>query len=295
MTRIIATLWLLLPLISGCMYASKVPDTFGSKAAHDRLTQGTLPKPAHVVIVIEENKAYSQIIGNPNAPFLNKLAADGALFQHAYGVTHPSEPNYLALFSGSTQSVLYDSCPLYFTDANLASELDAAGLTFAVYSQGLPYAGFRGCRHGSYARKHNPAVNWQGVNVAPRQNRPFTAFPKHFGNLPTVSLVIPDIDHDMHSASIRAGDRWLHQHLQRYAHWAQQHDSLLIVTWDEDNRLHRNHIATIAVGSMVKPGHYTREIDHYSVLRTLEAMYHLPLLGQSALAAPITEIWRSPR
>ncbi|MGB7757600.1 MAG: alkaline phosphatase family protein, partial [Salinisphaera sp.] len=147
-------------------------------------------------------------------------AADGALFQRAYGVTHPSEPNYLALFSGSLQGVRSDSCPHHFTDGNLASELDAAGLSFAVYSQGLPHAGYQGCRLGEYARKHNPAVNWQGVNLAPSQNLPFTAFPKQFGNLPTVSFVIPDIDHDMHSASIRAGDHWLQKHLQRYGHWA---------------------------------------------------------------------------
>lgn len=283
-----------LSLLSGCVLASKVPDTYATPAAQHRLSKSALPTPAHVVVVIEENKAYSQIIGNRHAPFLSMLAKQGALFLHAYGITHPSEPNYLALFSGSTQGVDLDSCPHHFSNANLASELRQAGLSFAIYSESLPRAGYTGCRKGLYARKHNPAVNWQGANIAPGQNLPFASFPRKFSRLPTVSFVIPNLHHDMHSASIRKGDVWLKKNLGRYVHWARSHDSLLIVTWDEDNDLHHNHIPTLVVGGGVKPGRYTRQINHYSVLRTIEAMYHLPLLGKSAKAVPISTIWRHP-
>src|SRR5271169_1270250 len=65
-------------------------------------------RPAHVVVVIEENHAYEQIIGNPDAAFINELAAGGALFTNSHGVLRPRQPNYLALFSGSTQSVTND-------------------------------------------------------------------------------------------------------------------------------------------------------------------------------------------
>ncbi|MDA3922907.1 MAG: hypothetical protein PF501_19845 [Salinisphaera sp.] len=242
--------------------------------------------------MIEENKAYSQIIGNKQAPYFNQLASQGALFTHAYGVAHPSEPNYLALFSGSTHGLSSDSCPHEFSGANLASELGHVGDSFSVYSEGLPQIGFTGCRRGLYARKHNPAVNWQGANVTPRQNQPFRNFPQNFNHLPTVALVIPNLDHDMHSASIAAGDRWLKRHMNRYARWADRHNSVLIVTWDEDNDLHHNHIPTLIVGSSVNPGRYARPINHYSLLRTLEAMYQLPLLGHSARAVPITRLWR---
>src|SRR5438105_2474857 len=57
--------------------------------------------PAHVVIVIEENRSYSEIIGSSSAPYINSLASQGALFTQSFAVTHPSEPNYLAFFSGS--------------------------------------------------------------------------------------------------------------------------------------------------------------------------------------------------
>lgn len=289
---LLACLAALLPLASGCVYASRVPQTFGSPAAQQRVSKGVLPRPKHVVIVIEENKAYSQIIGNSQAPYLNSLATEGASFTRAYGIRHPSEPNYLALFSGSTHGVTLDSCPHHFTGPNLASELAKAGYSFAIYSQSLPRTGFKGCSKGLYARKHNPVVNWQGANVRPGQNRPFRDFPHNFSQLPTVAFVIPNIDNDMHSASIRKGDAWLKKSLGRYVRWARHHDSLLIVTWDEDDFLHHNHIPTLFVGSMVKPGKYDRQIDHYSLLRTLEAVYHLPLLGKSAKAVPITGIWK---
>ena len=65
-------------------------------------------RPAHVVVVIEENHGYERIIGNPDAAFINELAADGALLTNSHGIQHPSQPNYLALFSGSTQGVTDD-------------------------------------------------------------------------------------------------------------------------------------------------------------------------------------------
>lgn len=279
--------------LGACSVLTRTPNSFATARAETRLPAGTLPRPAHVVIVIEENKAYSQIIGNRKAPFLNRLAAHGALLTHYYGITHPSEPNYLALFSGSTHGLHLDSCPHHYASANLASELTAAGFSFATYSQSLPQVGYSGCRHGRYARKHNPAVNWQGVDVRPGQNRPFRNFPHQFQQLPTVSLVIPDLDHDMHSASIKAGDQWLASHLGRYARWAEHHHSLLIVTWDEDNYRHHNHIPTLIVGGGIPPMRVRGQFNHYSLLRTLEAMYGLPRLGKSADAMPITAPWAS--
>lgn len=78
-----------------------------------------VPRPDHVVIVIEENHSYSEIIGSPAAPYINSLAAQGALFTQSYAITHPSQPNYLDLFSGFNQGVTNDSCPHYFTTDNL--------------------------------------------------------------------------------------------------------------------------------------------------------------------------------
>ncbi len=91
-----------------------------------------VPEPAHTVVVVMENHAYAQIIGSPDAPFINTLAGRGALFTRSYAITHPSEPNYLALFSGSTQGIADDGCPYRFTTPNLAADLIKAGKSFAA-------------------------------------------------------------------------------------------------------------------------------------------------------------------
>lgn len=250
-----------------------------------------LPRPDHVVIVVMENKAYSQIIGNRDAPYINELARSGALFTDSYGVTHPSQPNYLALFSGSTRGIGSNACPLELQGENLAGALLAKGLSFVSYAESMPEAGFEGCTHGAYWRKHNPAANWKELAA---YNQPFSAFPKDYSQLPTVALVVPDQRHDMHDGSIAEGDAWLARNITPYAQWAMTHNSLLIVTWDEDNGWHGNRIATIFAGAMVKPGKSAQRIDHYTVLRTISGMYGLPYLGESAREKPITGIWRTP-
>ena len=110
------------------------------------------PRPNHIVMVIEENHSYSQIIESPDAPYINSLAAQGAVFTQSFGVTYPSQPNYLALFSGSTQGITDNSCPHTFTTPNLGHALLEAGLTFAGYSEDLPSVGSLICSVGLYAR-----------------------------------------------------------------------------------------------------------------------------------------------
>jgi hypothetical protein len=249
-----------------------------------------IPVPAHVVIVIEENHGYSQIIGSPQAPFINTLASEGALFTNSYAITHPSQPNYLALFSGSTQGVIDDSCPHTFAAGSLESEMIAAGKRFTGYSEGLPSVGSEVCYSGLYVRKHAPWTDFS--KDLPQYNQPFSDFPTSFANLPRVSVIVPNLDNDMHDGTIQQGDSWLHQHLLAYANWARSNNSLLIVTFDEDQGTVTNHIATIFVGQRVKPGKYTERINHYNLLRTIEDMYGLGHLGNSALAMPITDVWQ---
>lgn len=250
---------------------------------------GELPRPDHIVIVIEENKSYSQIIGSREAPYLNELAKRGALFTQSYGVTHPSQPNYLALFSGSTRGITSNTCPLDLSGPNLAGALIEKGYRFASYAESMPGAGFEGCIWGAYMRKHNPAANWKELAA---YNLPFSAFPRDYAQLPTVALVVPDQLNDMHDGSIAQGDAWLRKNIEGYARWAMAHNSLLIVTFDEDDGSEGNRIVTIFVGQKVKPGKYTQRIDHYGVLRMVEEMYGLPLMNESASAAAITGVWK---
>src|SRR5215472_3252524 len=246
--------------------------------------------PDHVVIVIEENHSFSSIIGSSSAPFINSLAQQGALFTQSFAVEHPSQPNYLDLFSGSNQGVTDDSCPHTFSTENLASELAAAGLSFTGFSEDLPAAGSTVCTSGAYAEKHAPWVNF--TNVPTTANQPFTSFPTDFTTLPTISFVIPNLNDDMHDGTIAQGDTWLQQHLNAYIQFAQTHNSLLVVTWDEDDNSSNNQIATIFVGPMVKQGQFTETINHFNVLRTLEDLYGLTHGGSAATATAISDVWK---
>jgi acid phosphatase len=263
--------------------------------------QTPLPRPDHIVMVIEENHSFDQIVDSPAAPYLNALIHKGALLTNSYAITHPSQPNYIALFAGSTEGVIANNCPIELTAPNLRSTLTQAGSSFTGYAEDLPAVGSTDCIVASYVRKHNPWVNWQRspVNQVPAdENRPFSDFPSDFSTLPTVSIVVPNQQHDMHDGTdperIQRADHWLKTNLDRYVQWATTHNSLLIVTWDEDNGKSDNRIPTILVGPMVRPGRYDERIDHYGLLRTIEDMYGAHPVGLSRQARPLTGIWNAP-
>ncbi|MFE9650475.1 alkaline phosphatase family protein [Streptomyces sp. NPDC006365] len=249
------------------------------------------PRPDHIVVVIEENHGYADIIGNPRAPYINDLARRGASLTDFYGITHPSQPNYLGLFSGNSQDVVRDSCPHNFWQRpNLASKLLEADLTFVGYAQSLPDVGFTGCRHGAYVRRHNPWVNFEPLPSS--INRPWTSFPRDFTKLPTVSFVVPDLEHNMHDGSVEKADTWLRDNLNSYARWAVTHNSVLVVTWDEAREDRQaNRIPTVLVGEQVEPGNHEQPNNLYGLLRTLLDAYDLDPIGHSEEAEPI-DVWK---
>jgi acid phosphatase len=254
-----------------------------------------------VVVVIEENKDFTQVIGSGTPdPYINSLASQGMLFTNSHATTHPSQPNYLDLFSGSDQGVVGDVCDSNapYAGPDLGGQLISANLTFAGYAENLPSAGFTGCSgsNGLYVRKHTPWAVFSDTNGA-ATNLPFSSFPTSsagYSTLPTVSFVTPNMQDDMHDGSISQADSWLQQNLDGYAQWAKTNNSLLIVTWDENDQssgVVSNQIATIFEGQHVQVGTNNTNISHYDVLRTLEDMYGLPPANNAANASDITGIW----
>ena len=249
-----------------------------------------VPRFDHIVVVVEENKPYGELVGTTATPFLTSLAGSGAVLTQSYAMTHPSEPNYLALFSGSTQGLTNDSCPHQFRGPNVAASLIAAGDTFTGYAESLPSPGYTGCSAGTYARKHAPWVNF---TLPPATSEPMTAFPTDFAHLPNLSFVIPDLQDDMHDGSIARGDQWLTSHLSAYRKWAATHNSLLVLTTDEDDNSHANHITTILAGAHITPGHYPNRTDHYGLLHTLLDSFTLTSFAGATTTPAITRIWVS--
>lgn len=278
----------------------------------------TLPRPDHIIILIEENQPNAYIIGNTTppfqsqppsaiAPYINALAndTDACVLEKFYAIEHPSQPDYLDIFSGANQGVLDDNLPANypFTTPNLAYELLHHGFSFITYSQDLPSEGSdaQNSAVGSYARKHNPVTNWvgTGLNQVPdTTNQPFTNFPTDYSKLPTISYVVPNEDSDMHNgsypATATAGDFWMHEHLDSLFRWIKNNNALLIYTFDEDDGFYNNNIPTIFYGPMVKGGTNNTHYDFYSLLRTLEDMYGLgEHAGAASSAIDITDVWKT--
>lgn len=254
-------------------------------------TMGSLAsvRPSHVVIVIEENHSYSEIQENTRTPYLKSLFQQGASFSNYHAVEHPSFPNYLDLFSGSDQKHVSDSTDLTVSQPNLAVDLAQHHFTFGGYAADLPATDLKSSSNYPYAPNHVPWVFFS--NVPKTDSIPFSRFPKDFNQLPTVSFVIPNLGDDMHTGSVPTGDTWLKANLSRYITWAKTHNSLFVITWDEDDHSESNQVPMIMVGAMVKPGTYNMPLNHFSLLRTIEDMYGLAPLGKSVTAKPITDVW----
>ncbi len=196
-----------------------------------------IPRYQHIVEIMMENTSYSTIIGNPVAPQLNALANAYGLATNYFGVTHPSEPNYMANIAGSNFGVqddnqFYCTPALASTDPDcfgttvnhtvaaptLADQLTAAGMTWRGYFQNLPPVPptglimtgpdangpysfkFPSNAIALYASKHNPFLNFTGTQGALANMVPDTQLATDLAarKLPNFSLVVPDQCHDMH-------------------------------------------------------------------------------------------------
>lgn len=254
------------------------------------------PVPAfdHVVVVVFENKARGEVLGNRAAPAFNAFARRGAVLSGYRGVTHPSLPNYLALVSGSTHRITSNCTTCTVPGRSLADTLAAAGRTWKTYAEGLPRPGWTGAARGRYAKKHVPFLYFRRVLSRPawlRRVVPLSQLSRDLTarRLPDFTLVVPDLCHDMHDCSVATGDAWLRRFLPPLLKLA---DTAVFVTFDESDTADPG-VAALALGPLVRPGsRYRPAISHYGLLRTIEDGLGLPRLGRSARARPITGIWR---
>jgi phospholipase C len=195
-----------------------------------------IPHYQHIVEIVMENTSYDTIVGNPDAPNLNALAARYGLATDYFGVTHPSEPNYVAAVGGDYFGIQDDN-QFYCTPAlsgtdptcagttvdhtvgapSLADQLTAAGMTWKGYFQSLPPTpatyvtsgpGANGpytfkwpsSSHALYASKHNPFVNFTGTQGAVAHMVDDSRLASDLANnaLPNYSMIVPDQCNDMH-------------------------------------------------------------------------------------------------
>ncbi|HEY1428748.1 MAG TPA: alkaline phosphatase family protein [Candidatus Tumulicola sp.] len=291
-TRVLSGLALV--ALAACSNANGVVSTPSQNSISDRRLEA--PAKAgkvttkHVQLVIFENESYDQVIGSSQAPYITGLSKTWANMTQSFAITHPSEPNYLALFSGSTQGVSGDQCPVSFGVDNLASQLLAANITFRGYAESMPTKGFTGCQAVPdslpsgylYMRKHVPWADF--TNIPSKDSliykKPFAKAPAQF------VWITPNMCNDMHDCPISTGDTWASKNLPKLIQWDEKNDGVLILTFDENDGSPGNQIPTILIGN-VKPGQYSQTVNHYNVLRTIEDLFGLSPLGSAASASPI--------
>src|SRR5262245_17544244 len=172
----------------------------------------------HVIWIWFENREASAI-NSTTAPYFASFAAANVNFTNFYGVTHPSQPNYIHAFSGSNQGITTnDYCTFPASTDNLAKQLATAGKSWRVYVQNFPGNCFDGLSFtggpdgpgvgGQYVRKHSPAIGFESVRLNPTQCiyiQPLANFD------PTVNFafVVPNMTNDMHDGTTAQGDAFL--------------------------------------------------------------------------------------
>ena len=263
----------------------------------------------HLIVMIEENHAYSQVIGRNEAPAINALASASVSLTQMFATTHPSLPNYLALTSGSTQGATNDCGTCTYQAANLFDQMQRAGISWKMYAQGYTGGCQPGPDTGNFVRRHVPALLFRNVIGSPAACRRIVPMTQLLGDLasgslPTVSFVVPDLANDMHGtgngddepALVATADNFLANVLKATkASPAWGAGSRFVLTWDEGGgALHEprttccggrslgGHIPTFVLGPDLQPGVYSVDTDQFDLLRSFDVRLGLPPLGRSA-------------
>jgi hypothetical protein len=267
------------------------PGTARAAAATD-----SVPSLDHVVVLVMENKTYDQARVEA---FTASLISQSSSFSHSYALTHPSQPNYLGLWSGSAQGVTNDDCPPAgspYAANNLGKACEAAGITWRAYCENLPAIGSSVCSDlpELYVRRHCPWTNFS--NLSHSKEVPFTqlAVDESLGTLPRLAFVIPNDCDNTHDCDAATGDAWMANQVPSILA-AIGTNGVLITTWDEDDGSGNNQILTIFTGHRVKLGYVSSaSITHYTVLRTICAVLGLQPFGSATAESPISNIWTAP-
>jgi hypothetical protein len=260
-----------------------------------------VPRFSHVFTIVLENRSAATVLGSAEAPYLDELAARYGVAEGYQAVAHPSQPNYLALFSGSTHGVTDDA--RHDLDApTIADQLEAAGRSWRVYAENVPTGCFTEPTadggpdgSGTYARKHEPAISFRSISGSPTRCadiRPISDFD------PTVAdyaFIVPNLCNDAHDCPLSIADAWLSKLVPRILGSSAWKDrGVLFITFDEADGQDRevNRVATLVIAPSVVPG--TRSSmahSHYSLLRTIQDGLGLDCLALSCGANTLGEFF----
>ncbi len=247
-----------------------------------------------------ENKEYGSIVGSGAAPYLNGLIARYGLATNYDALTHPSEPNYVALFSGSTQGVTGDGT-YDLGGRNLADQLDAAGRSWRIFAQNVPSGCYRGTSASSgadgsgwYLRRHEPAINFTDISGDPARCGRISPLRQFDPAAASFELIVPNACNDMHDCSVGSGDAFLAGFVPRILDSAAFANGLLLITWDEGSSYvgGGGRVATIVVSNRTPAGFRSATAhNHYSLLRTIQEALGVGCLNRTCGSNDLREFF----
>lgn len=261
----------------------------------------------HIFILMEENHSLSNVIGNPQMPYLNSLAQQYSLAKAYFANTHPSIGNYFMLTTG--QIITNDDGYMGTVSVdNVVRELIAAGKTWKEYSESIPFQGYDGGDTGEYAERHNPCSYFSDVRNVPAQQQnlvPFTQLATDIANhtLPNYAFIVPNLLDDAHDGTLAMADAWLQANiapLLASPDFNTPGGGLLIITFDEsedsDTQFGGGNVAWIAAGPDVNP-HYPPAksytpltvYQHQSTLRFMLELAGVSVFPGASSTAP--DMW----
>ena len=251
-------------------------------------------------MVILENEDAGKAL---DQPFLKQLASEGAYLSNFYAVAHPSQPNYMALLSGTTDGIHGDAT-VTVDRHHLGDLLEARGLRWKSYAEDYPGGCDLNAHIDHYVRRHEPFLNFRNVQSDPARcasvvNARELQSDVASGTLPDFALYIPDNLHNGHDRGIASADRFMAATFGPLLHDPRfTTDLLFIVTFDEaEGQSDKNRIYTVLWGDAVRSGAVSDVVyTHYDLLRTVEDSFGLGTLGAHDAdpdTRAISGVWRT--
>ena len=259
---------------------------------------------AHVFLVVEENRSFSTVYHN-QMPWLSALGDKYGIATNYFSDEKGSLSDYLWLSSGSGEQSFGcngNDCSQTITSDNIFRQLIQADISWKLYADSLPIAGFMGANSGNYVKRHNPAAWYSDVVNDPQQQQnmvPISQLQADLtkDHLPTYAIIVPDVAHDAHNGSPKAADAWLQQNIApvlNSRHFQAGSNSVMFITFDNGDGDAQGQVLTVVVGQHVIPGvQVNTPFRHENTLRTiLELLGINDYPGASAIATPMTEFFR---
>ncbi|KAG0321790.1 hypothetical protein BGZ97_010352 [Linnemannia gamsii] len=243
----------------------------------------------HIFIVFLENTDYDKAATDPT---LMSYFPDAVHLDNYYGVTHPSEPNYIAASGGDYFGLADDdfhAIPSNYT--TIVDLLEPKGLTWRAYQEDAPTPCFKDFQNnGQYFRKHNPFIIYDSIaNNATRCSNvvPATQLQADLaaGNMPNYAFYTPNMVNDGHNSTVAVASTWLKGFLTPLlANKTFNNNTLVVVTFDEtETYTLPNRVLAFLLGDTVAALKNTTDstfYTHYSLLSTIESNWDLGNLGR---------------